>query len=170
MGEEASVETIPGGRVLQMKVKTFTIDTKGNRWTWNCGWWLVDKNGKPKRTQRKPLGHVEFARNITILDPSDKKQREVLHGMDKPGRFWRRRVNRELMHHDLFGSCYVLASDGCHAVIEVLGEHKYVCFENLSEPIGVPLAPRAKATPKAKETTAKKVKVNQLLAKYGLPS
>ena len=85
--------------------------------------------------------------------------------MDKPGRAWRRHVHRDLMHHDQFGSCYLLASDGCHAVIEVLGEHKYVCFENLSEPIGVPLPPRA-TTPKTKEAKEKKVKVNQLLAKY----
>ena len=147
-----------------MEMKTFTIDNKGNRWMWSCGWWHVNKHGE-RINQRRPLGHLEFRRNVTLLNPAIRKDREVLHGMDKPGQPWRRHLDRELMHHDLFGSCYMLASDGCHAVVEVLGEHKYVCFENLSEPIGVPLAPRA-STPKSKETKEKKVKVNQLLSKY----
>lgn len=113
----------------------------------------------------KPLGHLAFRRAVTIANPAVKKDREVLHGMDKPGRFWRRHVTRHIMNHDQFGSVAVLATDGCHAVVEVLGEHKYVCFENLSEPAGIPLPPRVNREVKPRET-ATKVKVSQLLAKY----
>ena len=177
------------------KRNTFTIDTKGNRWVWNCGWYIVDKHGEPLKTRQRParkfytfysqhcsnkcvmtetkqrpdsrqqpMGRAEFERVVTLLDPSDKAQREILHGMDKPGQYWRRHVFRELMHHSLFGSCYMLASDGCHAIVEVLGEHKKVCFENLSEPIGVPLPKREKKAP-AKKKAVKKAPAKKAPAK-----
>lgn len=183
-----------------MKAKKQTalaIDTKGNRWKWNCGWYIVDENGEPLKTrQRKkkecwafkelpngsyrliltlerpdirqqPMSHAEFRRNITILDPTDKKQREVLHGMDRPGRAWRRYVHREVMDHELFGSVYLLASDGCHAVIETQdGAHEYVCFENLSEKVGVPLPPRGKVEQERKTTEKRKEVVASLISKY----
>jgi hypothetical protein len=141
-----------------------TIDTKGNRWVWNCGWWHVDKHGKPLN-QVRPLGHAQFRRAVTILKAGTPKAKEVLHGMDRPGRAWRRFVERDSWVHELFGSCYLLASDGCHAVIETLdGEHKYVCFENLSENTGIALPPRGG---KDKPATEKRKKVvSSLLAKY----
>ena len=181
--------------------RAFVIDAKGNRWVWNCGWFIVDKNGRPLPTRAKrrvrfihyyekpvtwaqgiaecsssiskqrpdirqqPMSHLEFRKNVTILKANTPKAKEVLHGMDKPGRAWRRFVDRDSWTHDLFGSCYLLATDGCHAVIETVdGDHEYVCFENLSENLGVPLPPRGA---KAKPTTKKREKVvSSLLAKY----
>jgi len=146
---------------MKSKHKTaFLIDSKGNRWKWNCGWWHVNTKGKAQN-QTRALGHLEFKRNIKLLDPEDPKQREVLHGMDRPNRHWRRMTARELYVHDLFGNVYLLASDGCHAVVEtMLGEREYVCFENLTEYTGIALPKRGAA---AKESTAKAKRQSQVL-------
>lgn len=151
-------------------MKTYTIDSKGNRWVWNCGWYIVDKNGVSKRTQRKPLSHAEFKRCVTILNPGIKAQREVLHAMDRPGRAWRRFVDRDSWEHNEFGKVYLLASDGCHAVVETVdGEHVKVCFENLSEPKGVPLPPRI-AKPKSERkkvaVTETGLKITDMVSRY----
>lgn len=182
------------------KTTALAIDTRGNRWKWNCGWYIVDESGEPKRTRAKPikkwaglprldngiwkepgfsgskqrpdqrqqpLSHTQFRKAVKLLDPTDRKQREVLHGLDRPGRAWRRYVHREVMSHNLFGSVYLLASDGCHAIIETQdGDHEKVCFENLSEKIGVPLSPRSKAVKDAVSNEKKKAVVNSLIAKY----
>lgn len=157
---------VPVEEPIKQHRTALTIDSKGNLWKWKCGWWRVDINGDILGN-RPPLSHAIFRRNVKILDPKDKAQKEVLHAMDKPGRHWRRMITKELYSHELFGNCYLLASDGCHAIIETVdGDHEKVCFENLSEHIGVrpPPRPSDKAATSTKEKKAKVVE--SLFAKY----
>jgi hypothetical protein len=140
-----------------MKAQTFTIDKDGRRWVWNCGWVMVDGKGRRTQPNKKPLGHATFRKHFPALDLGNKAQREVLHGMDKPGRMWRRCLNRTHWVHSEYGACYLLATDGCHAVIELpnSSEHKHVCFENLSEPVTITLPPRYTES-KTKKTKTKR--------------
>lgn len=147
------------------KERALVIDARGNKWVWDCGWLLCTNDGE-RKNNFKPLTHAVFRKSIELLDPGIPKHREVLHGMDRPGRAWRRFLNKEIMTHDQFGSVYVLASDGCHAVVEIHdGTHKDVCVENLSEHVGVPL-PTRRGTHKAKTEHLDKAKVNNLANKY----
>ena len=116
------------------------------------------------------MGHLEFRRAIQLLDPADRKSRPVLHAMDRPGRPWRRLIGRVVYEHQLFGNVILLATDGCHAVVETVdGEREKVCFENLTEYVGVPVHPKLikpaeEKKPKVREEKRKQ-EVNSILAK-----
>jgi hypothetical protein len=158
------------GPDLLGRVYATAIDIHSNRWQWNCGWFRVDKDGVPIEPHKARTGHLAFRKHIKLPKPKDKATREVLHGMDRPGRAWRRLLGGDLYTHSQFGNCYMLATDGCHAVIEtVVGDREYVCFENLTEYTGVALPPRpslAKEKVKRERATQEKAKVSVLLAKY----
>jgi hypothetical protein len=145
--------------------RAFAIDTNGARWAWNCGWRVVDLKGDPVRTQRTPLGHLAFRRAVTLVNPRNPAHREVLHGLDRPGRYWRRFLDSSAYDHPLFGSVYLLASDGCHAVIAIHdGTHKYVCFENLTERKPAPEL-RRPGEAKQRTVTRQQAAVTDMVAK-----
>lgn len=184
---------------MKAKSLSLAIDTNGAFWTWNCGWYLVDKDGKPLRTRAKrpvdhyhlhrtedgreflttsrqrpdirqqPLGHAEFRKAVKLVDPLVDTHREVLMGVDRPTREWRRVTSGQIWEHELFGHVKLLATDGCHAVVEdVDGMRIDVCFENLCEFKGVEMPHRYSETKQRNQTKRREkmlADVDSLVAK-----
>tara|TARA_R110000868_G_scaffold104308_2_gene287314 strand:+ start:5751 stop:6296 length:546 start_codon:yes stop_codon:yes gene_type:complete len=173
-----SIKKVEFGSAWQPKPlrrQGLAIAKNGSVWHWNNGWYVMErkkhsKTYTPKASQASPLGHARFRSAVQLLIKSNREERQVLLGVEKPGQPWRRIVDGGLYEHFLYGNVRILATDGMHAVVEETdGMVLTVMFDNLTEQKPMPELKRTKEkTVEKKEKTSKeegKKKSMELLQK-----
>lgn len=144
-------------------VKDCFEDTKGFLW-------LSSDSGR-KITM---VGYCPFCGFQALRAPEKLKisklvpKSEILLPPDRPDAVWRRFSVPFIQEHLLFGLVRVKASDGVHSKV-ILQDDSIVTVHNnnLSKPIGIPLAPKVEKAKKETEASIKRAqKEADTLAKY----